>query len=188
MSNNYLSVSKFAKQADLSKAAAYSLLEQEEYRQFVVVENGVKKVSTDLLAVLKQKQVESEQAERKVADSPAPPERKDEDKREEQPPTEKEDQQNTAAAEEIEKLRQEIEELRQTVKEREATISEKDKQITEFALKFADLAQQAQIIAGQAQILQAADKPKAIEAQITAAEEVAEPQKKKGFFKRLFGN
>ncbi len=187
MSNNYLSVSKFAKQADLSKAAAYSLLEQEEYRQFVVVENGVKKVSTELLTVLKQKQVESEQAEIKVADSPAPPERKDEGKREEQPPTVKEDQQDTAA-EEIEKLRQEIEELRQTVKEREATISEKDKQITEFALKFADLAQQAQIIAGQAQILQAADKPKAIEAQITAAEEVAEPQKKKGFFKRLFGN
>ena len=55
-------------------------------------------------------------------------------------------------------------------------------------MKFADLAQQAQIIAGQAQILQAADKPKAIEAQITAAEEVVEPQKKKGFFKRLFGN
>ena len=95
---------------------------------------------------------------------------------------------DTAAAEEIEKLRQEIEELRQTVKEREATISEKDKQITEFALKFADLAQQAQIIAGQAQILQAADKPKAIEAQITAAEETVEPQKKKSFLKRLFGN
>lgn len=89
---------------------------------------------------------------------------------------EKEEIEETSAAE-VKLLRKEVEELRQAVRE-------KDKQISEFAVRFAELAQQAQVIAGQAQVLQAANNPKAIEAQTTAADN--QPPQKRSFWKRLF--
>ena len=178
MKENYITLADYASSIGISIEEAAARVKTAEYKDYYKEIGGVALVSTSI------PDYKEEEAATEEEISPAPPARDTGNTGGESP--EVEEAGDTAAAE-VERLRQEIEELRQSVKEKDAIIMEKDKQITDFALRFADLAQQAQIIAGQAQVLQAADKPKAIEAQATAAAHEEEQPKKKSFLKRLFG-
>lgn len=178
MKDNYITLADYASSIGISLEEAAAKLKTAEYKDFYKEIGGVALVSTSIPDYKEEEAATEEEA------SPAPPARETGNTGGESP--EEAEKSGDASAAEIEKLRQEIEELRQSVREKDGIIKEKDKQITEFALRFADLAQQAQVIAGQAQVLQAADKPKALEAQTAAAHEEEQP-KKKGFLKRLFG-
>ena len=83
---------------------------------------------------------------------------------------------------EITHLRQENEFLR-------AQVTDKDKQLVEQMETLARLAEQAQRLTEQAHTLHAADKPQFLpqEQEETQTEGKREGQKKKGFFRRIFG-
>lgn len=174
--NDYLSVAQFAKESGLSKAAAYGLLEQDIYRQYVQIDGGVKKVSRALLDILSNggAKYTSESVENYVAEPIELPDEPEEHKK----PVD-----YVEAADkdgERERLLAEIEYLR-------GMVDKKDRQIADFAVRFADLAQQAQQIAGQAQVLQLNEASK--EAAKMEIESVVEPVTpvKRGFWSRLFG-
>lgn len=180
------SVSKFAELAKINKQTAYNLLKQEEYSRFIIEENGIKKVSAELLEVLEQKKQENKG---KTIE------------REKSIDSNIKETKGTADIQDrtIEELRQEIQELKEQIRL-------KDNTIADFALKFAELAQEAQNIAGRAQILQANEKKQLsktidennieyqqqeYESKIIEQEqeiEIKEPEKSriKEFFKNLF--
>lgn len=157
--NSYILLSDYAKSAGISIDEARELLNREENKKFLKLVKGKEMVSTEI-----HKQ-QTPATESKVEATPAPASKVEEV--EAIPATPSADQ------EEIERLRKEVEELK-------AQVKSKDNQIAEYTLRFAELAQQAQLIAGQAQILQAKE-------QKLLDSPADNPERKKGFFSKLFG-
>jgi chromosome segregation ATPase len=157
--NSYILLSDYAKSAGISIDEARELLNREENKKFLKLVKGKEMVSTEI-----HKQ-QTPATESKVEEAPAPAPKVEEV--EATPATPSADQ------EEIERLRKEVEELK-------AQVKSKDNQIAEYTLRFAELAQQAQLIAGQAQILQAKE-------QKLLDSPADNPERKKGFFSKLFG-
>lgn len=157
--NSYILLSDYAKSAGISIDEARELLNREENKKFLKLVKGKEMVSTEI-----HKQ-QTPATESKVEEAPAPAPKVEEV--EAIPATPSADQ------EEIERLRKEVEELK-------AQVKSKDNQIAEYTLRFAELAQQAQLIAGQAQILQAKE-------QKLLDSPADNPERKKGFFSKLFG-
>lgn len=157
--NSYILLSDYAKSAGISIDEARELLNREENKKFLKLVKGKEMVSTEI-----HKQ-QTPATESKVEATPAPAPKVEEV--EATPATPSADQ------EEIERLRKEVEELK-------AQVKSKDNQIAEYTLRFAELAQQAQLIAGQAQILQAKE-------QKLLDSPADNPERKKGFFSKLFG-
>lgn len=157
--NSYILLSDYAKSAGISIDEARELLNREENKKFLKLVKGKEMVSTKI-----HKQ-QTPATESNVEEAPAPAPKVEEV--EATPATASADQ------EEIERLRKEVEELK-------AQVKSKDNQIAEYTLRFAELAQQAQLIAGQAQILQAKE-------QNLLDSPADNPERKKGFFSKLFG-
>lgn len=155
---DYLSVSQLAREARISRAAAYSMLEQERYKEYLVTDGGVKRVKSSILDILK----EGIQAQEESAGNDKPP----------------------AQTDSTEDHETEIDRLREEVNYLKRTIEEKDKQIVDFAVRFADLAQQAQQIAGQAQVLQLNEASKEVP---KIDQETTEEPTRRGFWNKLFG-
>lgn len=159
--NSYILLSDYAKSAGISIDEARELLNREENKKFLKLVKGKEMVSTEI-----HKQ-QTPATESKVEEAPAPAPAPKVEEVEATPATTSADQ------EEIERLRKEVEELK-------AQVKSKDNQIAEYTLRFAELAQQAQLIAGQAQILQAKE-------QKLLDSPADNPERKKGFFSKLFG-
>lgn len=159
MEKRKVTVSVFSKISKIPKATLYNLLAKEEYQKYITEESGVKRISLDLLEVLKQTNTSNSNKS------------KGQDKEKKEPLSDNG---------ELERLRQEVQELKNT-------INEKDRQIAEFASRFADLASQAQMIAAQSQVLQLSDKEDLRELPAAKEEQIQEKeQEKQGFFRRLF--
>lgn len=169
--NSYILLSDYAKSAGISIDEARELLNREENKKFLKLVKGKEMVSTEIhkqqtpATESKVEEAPAPATESKVEATPAPAPKVEEV--EAIPATPSADQ------EEIERLRKEVEELK-------AQVKSKDNQIAEYTLRFAELAQQAQLIAGQAQILQAKE-------QKLLDSPADNPERKKGFFSKLFG-
>lgn len=163
----YLTVAEFSKASNKTKQELYNIIRDEKYKSFVITEDGVKKISIDLLELIGEKKKEETHQEQSRDKQNSP----------EQPNNEN-----------IDKLREEIKRLNTAILERDKAIQEKDKLIADYAAKFADMAQQALIIAGQAQVLQASSaKLQLTEKNEPEVEEIDEKEEvKKSFFVRLF--
>jgi hypothetical protein len=138
--NSYITVKEFAKRIKLNKAAAYNLLLKEEYKDFIVIENGVKKVNIDIIQAIQGKK---------------PPKQ--------EPPQVKENTPKEENKDFISFLIEENKELKQTIAEKEKKIEELTKIITELTSKSHDLIEKSLTITAQQQYLTAAqqqEKPK----------------------------
>lgn len=163
----YLTVAEFSKASNKTKQELYSIIREEKYKSFVITEDGVKKISIELLDLISGKKKADTSQEKHSSPQNSP------------------EQANNA---EVDKLHEEIKRLNAAILERDRTIQEKDKMIADYATKFADMAQQALIIAGQAQVLQASStKLQLTEQASPEVEEINEEEKvKRNFLARLF--
>lgn len=169
----YISVVEFSKRINENKAKAYTIIEREEYRDYVRVINGTKKVSVELVEIYLNGYSENtykKPLEEKIV----------------------EDKEIKSKSKEVltDIQWKELYNIQlERVRELERQIQEKDKVILDYANKFAEMATQAQNIAvsaltttGQAQYLQATQQKE----QHTEAIEEYKPVEKKSFWQRLF--
>lgn len=138
--NSYITVKELAKRMKINKAAAYNLISKDEYKDFIVIENGVKKVSIDIIQAIQ---------------GVKPPKQ--------EPPQVKENTPKEENKDFIAFLIEENKELKQTIADKEKQIEELTKTITELTSKSHDLIEKSLTITAQQQYLTAAqqqDKPK----------------------------
>ena len=137
--NNYITLKEFYKKLNINKSAAYDLINKNEYKHLVIKENGIIKINTDLIDIIKGNAAQQE-----------PPQEKDN--------TPKEENKDF-----ISFLIEENKELKQTIADKEKKIEELTKIITELTSKSHDLIEKSLTITAQQQYLTAAqqqEKPK----------------------------
>ena len=183
MNEEYISVSQFAKLANVSRQTVYNAL-QSRLTEFVKVDcQGRKVISTKALEVF--------------APPPNLSNLTEVDSQETVKDSQKLDNLTERLTEilqaQIEQLKEETLYLRQELEKKDSIIKEKDIQIAETTTAFARLAEQAQTLATQAQTLHAADKPQLLEtiAEAETPQDIvadSAPHKKKGFLSRLFNH
>ncbi len=131
--DNYITLKEFYKKLNVSKAAAYKLINKEEYKHFVIKENGVIKINAALIDIIK---------------GTTPPPTVNTTIKEETPKEENKDF--------INYLLEENKELKKTIAEKESIITELTKTITELTNKSQELIEKSLIITSQQQYLTAA--------------------------------
>ena len=130
----YKTIAELAKIIGKSKNVLYEIIAKEPFKSYVIVQDGIKKVSVDFIEAWKKYQAQ-EPIEEKAVDSTDT---------------------STDNETDLEQLQKEVERLN-------SIIAEKDRQLVEWGNKFAELASQAQILASQAQVLHAKELPAATE-------------------------
>ena len=178
--SDFISVAEFSRKINETKQKAYSIIERNEYKEYVEVINGIKQVSIDLVEVYLNRNT-------------APKEEKKKDIKIDNKENINTIPKNNNEAGIDYKYLLDIQNKR--IEELEKQIKEKDKVILDYANKFAEMATQAQSIAvsalnttGQAQYLQATQQAtQQAEQTIEVPAHEDKPVAKKTLWQMIFG-
>lgn len=170
--SEYISIAEFSKRINVSKSKAYNIITEPQYKKYVYIEDGIKKVSVDLVEFYINGFVKI--------------------------PVDDIEEFNCKSHSKIEDIEEDIDykylldQKQKRIEELERQIIEKDKVIIDYANKFVEMATQAQNIAvsalnttGQAQYLQATQQME--KQNINDPIENIKPIEKKTFWQRIFG-
>lgn len=180
--DKYITIAELARELNISKATAYNLINNEPYKKYVKVINGIKNISIKAIEVYQygeQRTIEDFIKEKEIEDNI---------NKESVEEIKEPDKENDSKYKDYKYI---IEYQNKRIEELEKQLKEKDNIILEYSNKFADMAKQAQEIAvsalnttGQAQYLQATQQK---ETPIEIINDEVKIPKKKGFFAMLFG-
>ena len=120
--SEYIKIADFASKKGISKQEAYKIANDPQNKDYVVFEDGIKKISSFLLD-----------------DKPR-------EKKDSQPETKKQEQSQPADAKEIEYLKEQIRELQVQIKKKDEQIAEFTLKFAELAQQSNTIASQAQVL------------------------------------------
>ena len=120
--SEYIKIADFASKKGISKQEAYKIANDPRNKDYVILEDGIKKISSFLLD-----------------DTPR-------EKKESQPEPKKQEQSQPADAKEIEYLKEQIRELQAQIKKKDEQIAEFTLKFAELAQQSNTIASQAQVL------------------------------------------
>lgn len=120
--SEYIKIADFAIRKGISKAEAYKIANDPQNKDYVILEDGIKKISSFLLD-----------------DKPR-------EKKDSQPEPKKQEQSQPADAKEIEYLKEQIRELQAQIKKKDEQIAEFTLKFAELAQQSNTIASQAQVL------------------------------------------